>query len=252
MAINIKGLSFGYDDEMIIENINLNLEKGGIYSLLGPNGVGKTTLMKVITGINHNFNGKIEVDGVSLLDLTRSKLAKKISYVPQNTNSKSSMKVLDFVVAGRNPYIELFDKPSEKDYILSVEALRDVGAHKLIEKNYDNLSGGEKQLVLIARAVCQNTDYMILDEPVANLDIKNQHQVYDILKGLSIKGKGILLSVHDPNLAYRYSDFAIMMANKKIIDFGMIDDVITENSLKKVYGMNFEIIKHNGQKIITI
>lgn len=251
MSIKISDLSFAYDENCILKNLDLIIEKGYVYSLLGKNGVGKTTLMKLMLGMKSYSNGSIYIDQNNIKSMKRSSISKKVAYVPQSIDSKVDMKVIDYVLSGRNPYIGLFDKPGEKDYHLSERALREVGAIALRDKYFSNLSGGEKQLVLLSRAICQDTDYIILDEPVANLDIKNQHDVFHILKRLAHeKGKGIILSVHDPNLAYRFSDYGIMLSKSRLVAAGKVDKVMREDLLKKIYDMDFELISHNGQNMI--
>lgn len=251
MGIEISNLSFGYDDDYILKNVNLSINKGYVYILLGKNGVGKTTLMKLILGIKDFSSGEIHIDERNLKTMKRAGISKKIAYVPQSADSKVDMKVIDYVLSGRNPYVGLFDKPTQKDYHLSESALKESGAYHLRDKQFGNLSGGEKQLVLLSRAICQDTDYIVLDEPVANLDIKNQHDVFEILNRLANeKGKGIILSVHNPNLAYKFSDFAIMLSESRVLGAGTVEEVMNESMLKKVYDMDFQLIKHNGQNLI--
>ncbi len=253
MDINIENLYFSYNDKYILKDINLQFKRGNIYALLGRNGSGKTTLIKLILGlINYNY-GIITIEGKSTKEILPKELSKVISYVPQYEEAIYGIKVIELVVMGRNPYLNLFDKPSYKEYELAEKALENLGVGHLMQKSYSQISGGERQLVLIARALVQNTKFILMDEPISNLDIKNQHEVLkkikSIAEGFNI---GVVISLHDPNLAMRYCHEGILLKEGKVVNFGEIQEVLNPNTLAAIYDMNFEVLStKKGIKFIT-
>lgn len=243
MGIKVENFNFGYDSKKILENINLEFERGHMYALLGRNGSGKTTLIKLILGILESKEGNIIIDDKNKNKISVKELSKLIAYVPQSEEVIAGVKVIEVVVMGRNPYLGLFDMPSEKDYELAQNSLDNLGIGHLSQKNYSEVSGGERQLTLIARALVQDTKFILMDEPISNLDIRNQHEVLakirDIAKNFNI---GILLSIHDPNLAMKYSDRAVMISGGKVLHAGETQKVICKQSLLEVYNMHFEVL----------
>jgi len=253
MNIKIENFYFGYKDKNILENINLEFKQGHMYSLLGRNGSGKTTLLKLILGLLNSEKGTIKIGDTLAKQITNRKLSQTIAYVPQSEEIIHGIKVIEIVVMGRNPYLNLFDMPSKKDYELSQKALENLGIGHLSQKNYDEISGGERQLALIARALVQNTKFILMDEPISNLDIKNQHDVLAKIKEISQNFNiGILLSIHDPNLAMKYSDKSIMLSNGKVLYRGDTKEVLCKESLLQVYNMKFEVLESsNGLNFVS-
>ncbi|AFS79541.1 iron (III) ABC transporter ATP-binding protein [Gottschalkia acidurici 9a] len=253
MKIKIENLYFAFNENHILKNINIEFEKSKVYSLLGKNGTGKTTLLKNLLGILKPSSGKISIGNRVVSDIKEKDLSKIISYVPQTINSNLTFDVLTMVLMGRNPYLNALTKPTKEDYELSYEAIRIVGIDKLIEKDFSKLSGGEKQLVMIARAIAQDTEFIVMDEPTSNLDIKNQNEVMNLIWDISRKyNKGIILSIHDPLLCYKYCDEGVMIKDGELMISGQIDDIFTEEHLSKLYDVEFTTIRGvNSEKIIV-
>lgn len=250
MDIKIENLDFSYKDINILNNINLKFKRGKSYALLGRNGSGKTTLIKLILGLlNYNY-GIITIEGKKSKEIYTKDLSKLIAYVPQYEESIYGIKVIELVVMGRNPYLNLFDIPSYKEYELAEKALENLGVKHLMQKSYSEISGGERQLVLIARALVQNTKFILMDEPISNLDIKNQHEVLRKIKNIAEDFNiGIVLSIHDPNLAMRYCHEGVLLKDGKVINSGEIQEILCPQTLSAIYDMDFETL--NSQKGIN-
>lgn len=254
MAIIVEDIFFSYEKVEIVRGCSFNIEKGKIHTLLGGNGCGKTTLMKIIGGILKPQVGSVEIDGENISKIKTKELAQKIASVPQEHTPVFPYSVLEIVVMGRNPYLGMFSKPSKNDYEISKEALNLVGIEYLKNRNYMELSGGEKQLAFIARAIAQEAEYLLLDEPTAHLDFKNQYKVLNIISKIVRKKKiGVLISLHDPNLALTFSDYGIMMKNGKVLIEGNIQDISTKNNLRLLYDVQVNIgCLEKGRKFVSI
>jgi len=249
--IKIENLCFSYNGFFEIHNINFELKKGEITTLLGPNGSGKTTLLKCVYGILKPKDGYIYLDGKSLFGLSQTEIAKNIGCVPQIHNPVFPFKVIDIVVMGRTPYIKMFSSPSKKDYISAREIISDLGILHLAERPYTIISGGEQQLVLTARALMQNPKLLLLDEPAAHLDIRNKVKVLSMVKKVAEKLKiAVLMTIHDPNDAIRFSHNIALMKEGKIIDYGYPDKVINAENLREIYNMPFIILNQDNHKIV--
>jgi len=254
MNIKIENLFFSYNDNNILENINLEFKRGNMYALLGRNGSGKTTLIKLILGMLTAKRGLICIEGKNSKKIVTKELSKLIAYVPQSEEAIYGIKVIELVVMGRNPYLNLFDMPSCKEYELAQKALEDLGIGHLSQKNYCEISGGERQLVLIARALVQNTKYILMDEPISNLDIRNQHDVLEKIKNIAKNFNiGIVISIHDPNLAMRYCNRAVLLSGAKVIHIGKTEEILSKQSLLEVYDMKFEVLNSkNGINFVSL
>lgn len=254
MAIVVNDLFFAYNDKKILKGCTFSIEKGKIYSLLGGNGSGKTTLIKIISGICQAQRGQVKVDGEDIRYFDVKKLARKIASVPQEHNGAFPYSVLEMVVMGRNPYLGIFERPSKSDNNISEEALELVGIYHLKNKNYMELSGGEKQLVFIARAIVQDASYLLLDEPTSNLDFGNQYKILEIITRIVDKKKvGAVISLHDPNMALSFSDYGIMLNNGRIMVEGAINNIMTKSNLESLYNTKINVnYFENGKKHISI
>ena len=254
MGINVQNIIFKYEENKILKGCSFDLEKGKIFSLLGENGCGKTTLIKIIGGILKADAGNILIDHQDINKLKSKEVAQKMAYVPQEHISSFPYSVLEIVVMGRNPHLGIFSRPSAKDYDIAKEAINLVGIYELKDKNYRKLSGGEKQLVFIARAMTQQAEYILLDEPTSHLDFKNQHKILSIISEIVKERKvGVLISLHDPNLAINFSDYGIMMKDGKILAHGNMDDISTSNNFTLLYDTKVQVDYLEGKrKFISI
>jgi len=242
MEMKIIDLHFSYSNKEVIRGVSFNVEEGEIFCILGPNGCGKTTLLKCLCGILKPSKGSILLDGKEANSMSREEYAKIVGYLPQEHRSVFPYKTLDFVVMGRAPHLGIFSTPSDKDYKIGEEALREVGAYHLKDRPYIELSGGEKQLVLIARALAQQPKILLLDEPTSHLDLKNQAIILKTLSNLARRGLIIIMTTHFPTHAFLYSSRVGLMIDGTFIDVGDPDQVITERNLRKAYHVDVKVL----------
>lgn len=248
MSLTVEGLCFNYGDKNVLNEINMDVEKKKMVSILGPNGVGKTTLLKCICRLHKPQFGSIFLEGEDISNFSPRELSKKIGYVPQRSRS-SSMTVFDAVMIGRRPHIDW--AITEKDIDLVWNVLKLLRLDHLSLKYLDNISGGELQKVQIARALVQDTGLMIFDEPTNNLDIANQHDILHIIRQLvTLKGISAIMTMHDINLALSYSDKYLFIKDRKIIAYGG-EEVVTEEILLETYGVKAAIKDHDGRKFVV-
>lgn len=253
-VIKIKNLCCSFAEKEILHNISIDFSKAGFYSIIGPNGSGKTTLLKNIASSLPPNKNTVFIDNIDVLKFKNKALAKKLSIVPQNTNLDFEFSVLDIVLMGRNPYLSRFQDESKEDYNIAKEAMKMTSTWQLKDKCISELSGGEQQRVIIARALAQDTDIMLLDEPISHLDIHHQVEILDTIKFIS-KKVTIIAVLHDLNLAAQYSDCMILIDKGSIIAIGTPEEVLSEENIKKVYNINLCIIKNpitNKPHIIPI
>jgi len=248
--LHIHGLNFRYKNTSVLEDVGIELHKGEVLSIVGPNGAGKTTLLKCILGIIKPDNGAILIDGRDASMMKRLNLAKCIGYVPQASPSKFPISVFDAILMGRRPYMVW--RPSKKDLKAVADILKSMDLEDVALRDFDQLSGGQKQKVLLARAFAQDTDYLLLDEPTSNLDLKHQMEVMEIISRLVKKNGGAaMLAMHDLNLASRFSDTIIMLNAGKIFCTGEPQQVMTVENIRSVYEVEARISEDNGHPHIV-
>ncbi len=248
--LEIKNLWFGYGRDFVLKGINIELHEG-IGCLLGPNGAGKTTLLKCVCGVLRPAYGEVVLDGRNVLVLSYVDRAKLISYVPQELSLRFPYTVLTVVLMGRTPHIDILIGPREEDEKVVLESLELLGIKHLAHRPFTSLSGGEKRLVLIARALAQESRVLLLDEPTSFLDFRNIHLVLSIVKETVRRtGRTALMTLHDPNIACMYCDEVFIMKDGRILDSGSPHDVVTENVISRVYGISVKTVKINEHKII--
>ena len=250
--LEVKNISFDYDGEEIFSDISFSINKGDVLCILGPNGTGKTTLIKCLNGLNEINSGEIRINGENIKNLSFKQISKHIGYIPQTHIPSFPFKVFDVVLMGRAPYINLSNSPKEKDKKIAFNALKTLGIEDLKDKQYTNLSGGQRQLVFLARVLCQNPDILILDEPTSHLDFGNQIKLLEIIDNLAKRGLSIIMSSHFPDHAFLSSNKVAIMKNKKFIDFGLPDDVLTEDNLKKAYSIDVKLIELDDSRKVCI
>ncbi|AKN29744.1 iron ABC transporter ATP-binding protein [Clostridium carboxidivorans P7] len=252
MKLEIKNVVCGYGKKDVVNNISMNVSSGEILCLLGPNGVGKTTFFKTILGFLKLKGGEILVDGKNIHSCSRKQLAKIIGYVPQSHTPPFPFKVFDVVLMGRTAHLSMFSSPSKEDRKIVERALEDLKIDYLRDKIYTEISGGERQMVLIARALAQDPKILIMDEPTSNLDFGNQIRVLEQINKLSERGLAIIMTSHYPNHAFLCSTKVAFMQKSNVFTVGTVDEVVTEDNLKEAYGINVKIINtvnSNGNKI---
>ncbi len=236
----IENLWFRYRKADILNDICLDLDKGEIISIVGPNGAGKSTLLKCIAQILKPGRGSVAIAGENAAKIKSPDLVKCIGYVPQDFPSRFPITVFEAVLMGRRPYISW--RPSDKDLKIVSDLIKLMELSDLAMQDFDCLSGGQKQKVLLARAFAQETDLLLLDEPTSNLDLKHQLEVMEMISDMSNKKNiGVIMSVHDLNLAARFSDKIIMMREGKIFCRGKPDQVMTIQNIRAVYDVEVMI-----------
>lgn len=242
MILEINNAVCGYGMKTVVEDISLKVSSGEILCLLGPNGVGKTTFFKTILGFLKLQKGEILLDGQNIVNWSKNELAKVIGYVPQAHTPPFPFSVMDTVVMGRTPHIGKFSSPSKKDIDIAEEAIDRLKISYLKDKIYTEISGGERQLVLIARALTQQPQILIMDEPTSNLDFGNQIRVLQQVNELSKSGLGVIMTSHFPNHAFLCSTKVALMQKSNDFQIGNVNEVVTEENLKSAYGINVKII----------
>ncbi|MDU1442365.1 MAG: ABC transporter ATP-binding protein [Clostridium cochlearium] len=241
--IVLNNLNFAYNEKHILKNINISFERNKFYSILGPNGSGKTTLLKNILKALPTTDKTIYIDAFDINNYKNKDLAKKMSSVPQNTNLEFDFTSFDVVLMGRSPHLKRFERETNKDYEIVREAMEITNTWHLKDKYINQLSGGERQKIIIARALAQESSIILLDEPISNLDIQNQIEIMDTLKFLN-RDVTIISVLHDLNLAAQYSDYILLLKNGEIFFKGTPEKVLSVNNLKYVYDVNTYIIKN--------
>lgn len=249
---DVKNISFSYDGEEIFSHISFSIEKGDVLCILGPNGTGKTTLIKCLNGLHEIDSGEILINGKNIKKLSFREISKHIGYIPQSHVPSFPFKVLDVVVMGRAPYLNLTDSPKQEDMEIAINSLKTLGIDHLKDKEYTNLSGGERQLVFLARILCQQPDILILDEPTSHLDFGNQIKLLEIIDNLAASGLSIIMSSHFPDHAFLSSNKVAIMKDKKFIDFGSPEDVVTEDNLRKAYSIDVKLIELDNDRKVCV
>lgn len=236
-AVIIKNLYFYIGDNRILSDINLNISKGEFVGLIGPNGAGKTTLLKCINGIN-NGRGIIRLNNLNLKDLSFKKVARQVALMHQNTSITFPFFALDIVLTGRHPHLKRTRGESRKDYDIARKYMKYTNTEKFESTLITEMSGGERQRVLFAKVLTQETDIILLDEPTASLDIAHEEQIFKYSKELSAKGKTVIAAVHDLKIASRYCSRLVLMKEGRIISDGRPEEVLTSQNLSEAYGVN--------------
>lgn len=250
-VISVQGLSFSYGFEFGLSDISLKVERGEVLVLLGPNGCGKTTLLKCINALLKPSKGTVQIKGKDVFRMGRSELARLVGFVPQAHTPPFPFSVTDVVLMGRASCLSIFEQPSRSDYAKAEEALGLVGLTRLKDRPYTQISGGERQLTLIARAIAQEPEALLLDEPTAHLDFRNQFMVLGMVQKVArARGMGVVMSLHDPNQAIQFSDRLALISSGKVMSLGKPADVISPESIKQLYGIDTEVIYHGGRRLV--
>ena len=241
--LEVKDLSFSWGSNKVLENINLNIKKNNLVSILGVNGVGKTTLLKCLNRILNPDSGKIEVLSNDISELNLLEVSKLLSYVPQTVMSSFTMDVFDVVLLGRRPHITWSIGDDDREKVS--ETLNYFNFEEFAFRRFDQLSGGERQRAIIAKAVAQDSSIFLMDEPTSDLDLKNQIEVMGKIKDLVSNKKvekSAIIATHDMNIAARFSDYIFLLDNGQIKAEGIPEDVLTVKNIADVFGVNCEIL----------
>jgi iron complex transport system ATP-binding protein len=251
--LEVKGVHFRHqrNESDILKEVDFSVRAGGMNTILGPNGSGKTTLFRCITGLWKQQRGEILFENKDISRISHAERAKIFAVVPQEHEPPFPYSVLDVVLMGRVSHVGLFASPTSDDYEIAEKAIQTVGISHLRDRAYTKISGGERQLVLIARALSQEAPILLLDEPTSHLDFRNQVVVLKKVREITReKGRTVLMTLHDPNLAMLFSDNVVVLNGGSVICTGSPDEVITEDTMKKVYGIDVSLIPWNGTRVV--
>ncbi len=250
MRLQVEELTYSYGEKDAVHNVSLHVKEGEFVGLIGPNGSGKSTVLKnIYRGLTPD-RGSILLDGENLLKMSHKKSALKMAVVGQENELPFDFLVEEIVAMGRTPHKKLFDVDNAADKKMVYHALEHLGMEKMAKRSYLNLSGGEKQRVIIARAIAQESDFFVLDEPTNHLDISYQMQIFDFVKRLKVT---VLSAIHDLNMAALYCDRIYVLKDGKIVLQGTPEEVLTPENIYEVYGVRSSVMKHpvTGKVSIT-
>lgn len=275
-GIIVEDVTLSYDGRLVLGGVSLNLKKGEVIVLLGPNGCGKTSLLKVINGMLRPDSGKVYLDCMEAAGLGPKKLARLMGHVPQSQGSSFPFSVMDIVLTGRLSHISALSQPGPKDVEVAERALQMVGASDLSERPFTRISGGERQLVMIARALAQEPSYLLLDEPTSSLDFRNQYRVLRMISRIAgSQNVTVVMTLHDPNHAMMFSDEVVLLrklegagdshpgnphrgnsgllrhpATQNVVAFGAAQEVLNSKNILDAYGMDVDVLDVQGRRIL--
>ncbi len=241
-VIALEQVHFSYQRKDILKDINLGFERGGVVSLLGPNGSGKTTLLKIMLGLLQPKSGLVSFDGRPIKSIPRPVFARQIAYVPQVHREAFAYTVEEVVLMGRAPYHSFFSAYSSKDHDIAADSLARLDILHLKDRPYTEISGGERQLVLIARSLAQGASVFIMDEPVNGLDYGNQMRLLDGIRRLAAEGLTFIMTTHFPDHALMTADRVILFKDGTVINDGSPAQTITQESIFELYRINVNVV----------
>ena len=251
MNLSVQNLSFSYGERQVLSDISFTLEKGEFLSVLGPNGVGKSTLFKCILGLLNGYSGKITSGGEELSSMSKRELSRRIAYIPQINRPAFGYTVLDMVLMGTTRQLSPFAQPHRAQVMQALAALERVGAAHLAERDFTHLSGGEQQLVLIARAIAQQAAILVMDEPTSALDYGNQLRVLNLVRELSKEGYAVLLSTHNPQHALTSASRILALSCGRVAALGAPQDVLTRDIVSSLYGVDVTFADTEGGRVLV-
>ena len=251
MSIQADELKFSYGRKVVLDGVSFDVPDGCLCAVLGPNGTGKTTLFKCILGMLQKYTGEIKIDGTVTKNLSAKELAHRVAYIPQSHNQTFDYSVLDMVLMGTDHSLSVFAAPGKEEIKKAEDALERVGISYLEGKLFSHLSGGEQQLVLVARALAQGSHTLLMDEPTSALDYGNQSMVLEQARTLADTGYCVILSTHTPQQALWYADMALALNKGKVAAFGSPKDVLNEMLIEELYGVKTRFIETEDGTLIS-
>jgi iron complex transport system ATP-binding protein len=250
-VLRATALSIGYEGRLVAAGIDLAVRRGEVLCLLGPNGAGKTTLFKTLLGLIPPLGGKVTIDDRPIGGLTRGELALSMAYVPQAQVMEFAYTVLDLVLMGRTAHLGPFSSPGTRDHERAHAALADLGIADLASAEANRISGGQRQLCLVARALAQDAPLLVMDEPTASLDLGNRLLVLARVKALSAQGYGVVFSTHDPDQARELATSVAVIAQGRLAAYGTPDETLTGPLLSAVYGVQVAVERTESGRYVV-
>ena len=252
-GISARDVWAAYGERNVLSGVSLDVERGKFVALAGPNGVGKSTLLRLVSGVIKPARGSIEVSGIDVSELSARERARLVAVVPQDPELPNGAPAIEVVLMGRNPHLGLLSWESDSDVQTALDAMRMTYTEELLDRPVDELSGGERQRVAIAIALAQQTPIILLDEPTANLDLAYQPAIMELMRRLVAAGKTILAAVHDLTLAAQFCDEVALMRGGDILTTGAPEETLTEDNIREVYGAEVRIMEHpeTGKPVIV-
>ena len=249
MSITADNICFSYGEREVLRSVSFSAQYGQFLSVLGPNGVGKSTLFRCMLGMLPPSAGEARIDGVPIRDLSAAELARRIAYIPQSHNPVFNFKVFDVVLMDTTAQMGTFSTPGKKQEQLAEEALERLGIGHLGGRGYGSISGGERQMVLIARAMAQQAKILVMDEPSANLDYGNRVRLMQTMRGLAEAGYCVIQSTHDPDQAYLWSDRILALQDGRVLAWGTPQKTIDSRLISALYGVEAEVCSLRGDTV---
>lgn len=242
-GFKVEDLGFSYNGNSVFDNVSMEIESGKITAFLGANGSGKTSMQKLLLGLLEPSRGSITQDGKPVSEYSIRELGRKIGWVPQVEKQGFPYTVREYLQIGRAPSLGTFEVPSEEDTKIVDKVLKRLNLMSLAERNINRMSGGERRLVLIARALVQEPEIVILDEPTSHLDLGNKSSILGLLRELEETGTTVVFSTHDPNEVLRVANRVILFSSGKIVASGKPELILTEEMLRSVYEVDLRVLK---------
>lgn len=251
MSIRAKSLGFSYGAHRVLSDVNFFVDDGQLAVLLGPNGVGKTTLFRCILRLNTGYEGEILADGLDVKTLTPRQSARRIAYIPQNHGQAFSYSVMDMVLMGTNHSVSAFSSPGKRERAAAAAALEQVGIIEFADHSFAKLSGGEQQMVLIARALAQGSRNLLMDEPTANLDYGNASLVMNRARALADDGYAVFLCTHNPQHALSYADRTLALLDGTVAAWGKPAEIMNPELIRDLYGTDVRFLDTEDGPVIS-
>lgn len=241
MRMKVENLHFSYGSHEVLRGVSFGVEDSGFVSLLGPNGAGKSTLFRCMLGLLEPSCGSVHVCGRDIRNMPAAELSHRVAYIPQSHHPVFNFSVFDMVLMGTTAQLSQFASPGKEQKLLAEASMERIGIAHLRNRGCSNISGGERQLALIARAIAQQAKILVMDEPSASLDYGNKLRVMEAVKGLTKEGYTVIQSTHDPDQAYLYSDQILALYEGRILAWGTPQETISSGLISTLYGVEVEV-----------
>jgi iron complex transport system ATP-binding protein len=252
--ISLSDLSFSYNGakRVVLQGLSLEIPAGAITAILGPNGSGKTTLLRLLLGVLRPQQGRILIAGKPQGSYSRRELGQLVGLVPQDEHIPFDFSILEYVLLGRAPYLGPLAMPSEADQQIALAALQTAGLDHLRGRPLPNLSGGERQLTVVARALAQEPRILLMDEPTAHLDLGNKGRLLGIMRNLASAGVTLVMTTHDPNAAAAVASHVVLMRQGQILAAGPVEAMLAADRLSTTYGVPVKVFRAEGRRIVLL